>query len=155
MMDRYEAFDEFFYIELAHIMDTKKEFKNVENPLRFSAPKTAGLYLVGNTAFNPFTGEEFYFVKVGSSSNLYKRMGAYRSTNPAVFHIDFYEKDRWAKGMNESACHFVCQEISMGRVERTSEWFRVDRETYFEICATGFTYFEEKIHKFLTTGSMF
>ena len=154
MMNKFEAFDEIFFIELTGVVGRAKDFVNKENPLRFSAPKEAGLYLIGNTIFNPITREEFYFIKVGQSSNLYKRMSGYRSTNPAVYHIDFYKQADWKKGMNESACHFVLHQISTGLVERTSEWFRVDREIYLEICGRGFEYFDEKIYNFLTTGKI-
>jgi hypothetical protein len=154
-MDRHYAFDEFFYIELSKAIEYRtKRFKNEEDPLRFSAPKEEGLYLIGNTVFNPFTMEEFYFIKVGASTNIYKRMNTYRSTNPSIFHIDYYLRSEWKRGMNEQGCHFVCREIGMAVVERTSEWFRVDRQTYLEICSKGFVYFEEKIHSFLTTGKM-
>ena len=66
-------------------------FYNTENPLgnRIAIPKQAGLYLVGNVILNPITGETFYLIKVGMSTNLYNRMKEYSTSNPMMFHIDY------------------------------------------------------------------
>lgn len=124
------------------LFNTIPMFENNENPRRFSAPKTEGLYLIGNTIFNPITREEFYLVKVGTSTNLKSRMSGYRTQNPLLFHIDFCEKEN--SPLSEIECHTILCKSCVTTIEKTFEWFRVERETYFEICEKGFEYFIER-----------
>jgi hypothetical protein len=116
-------------------------FVNEEDVLRFSAPKTQGLYLIGNTLFNPHTEEQFYLVKVGISKNLQSRMKNYNTLNPLVFHIDYYTECE----LQERQCHHILLENCQSRVDKTEEWFRVSKELYFEICEKGFQFFLENM----------
>ena len=133
-----KAIDETSELEL-----NAKRFDNVNDPKRYSAPKANGVYLIGNTLFNPHTNEQYYLVKVGESSNLYNRMKSYRTTNPMVFHIDFLETPHFT--MLERQCHVLMFKNGFVLNKDTSEWFLVDRETYLEICEKGFKYFTEKL----------
>ena len=130
------------FIEWERYMDQYPVFMNDEDPLKYSAPSCGGLYLIGNTLFNPITEEHFYLVKVGISNNLKTRMRGYRTTNPLLFHIDYYtftgEND-----LLENACHKILLECCESRIVKTDEWFRVTREKYLEICEKGFQYFLE------------
>lgn len=114
-------------------------FINEADPLRFSAPKEEGLYLISNTLFNPYTNERIYLVKVGSSGNLYQRMRTYRTMNPCMFHIGYDT----TKQLSELLCHLILYTNAIGVAENTDEWIRVTEETYFEICSKGFEYFYE------------
>ena len=116
-------------------------FINEEDVLRFSAPKTQGLYLVGNTLFNPHTEEQFYLIKVGVSKNLQSRMKNYKTQNPLMFHIDYYTECE----LQEFQCHHILLENCQSRIDRTDEWFRISRELYLEICEKGFQFFLENI----------
>lgn len=131
--------------EHLELMKNAPIFENVANPLRFSAPDTSGLYLVGNTHFNPFTKEELYFVKVGKSKNLPQRMKTYRTTNPGMFHIAFMEAPVEWLGKMEWQCHAILYAICKGKVELSEEWVCVSREIYLEICSKGWDYFSERM----------
>lgn len=135
-------------------------FYNTENPLgnRAAIPKQAGLYLVGNVILNPATGEVYYLVKVGMSANLYDRMKGYSTSNPMMFHIDYliieddvdyskipsYKrttlKSRKIKPIEEQY-HKAMEELNFTHFEYAKEWFLVDKETYLEICAKKFDFF--------------
>lgn len=135
-------------------------FYNTENPLgnREIIPKQAGLYLVGNVAVNPATGEIFYLVKVGMSANLYDRMKTYSTSNPMMFHIDYkiieddedYSKVACYKRTTlrgrkikpiEEQYHRAMEELNFTHFEYAKEWFLVSKETYSEICAKKFDFF--------------
>lgn len=136
-------------------------FYNVENPLgrRESVPKTGGLYLIGNTIFNPLSNEQFFLIKIGMSTNLYDRMKGYSTDNPMLFHIgykliindtDSAHLPRY-KARNvysqkikaiEEQYHQQMKALNFCRHEYADEWFMVDKETYLEICEKKFAYFE-------------
>ena len=120
------------------------EFGNVNDPKRYDAPKASGLYLIGNTLFNPMTNEQYFLVKVGESSNLYNRMRSYRSTNPMVFHIDYLavKEDVFCL---EHECHALMLRMGFVKAKDATEWFLTSRETYLEICERGFEFFTEKL----------
>lgn len=113
-------------------------FTNEANPLGKNFPKASGLYLIGNTAFNPYTNEQLFAVKVGYTGRLLEeRMRDYRSTNPLLYNIDYLTD----KSITEYACHekllLVCEYIKEG----TDEWFLVSKEIYLDICEKGFDWF--------------
>jgi hypothetical protein len=135
-------------------------FYNTGNPLgnRAVIPKQAGLYLVGNVALNPTTGEVFYLVKIGMSANLYDRMKTYSTSNPMMFNIDYLiiEDDEdyskvpsyrrtTLKGRKikpiEEQYHKAMEELNFAHCEYAKEWFVVSKETYLEICAKKFNFF--------------
>lgn len=117
-------------------------YYNESNPLGLDVPNISGLYLIGNTAFNPITQEKQYWVKVGQASDLYGTFRKrYRCTNPCVFNIDFYTYDQQHININEYACHekllSICEALRAG----TEEWFLVSEQIYMEICEKKFAYF--------------
>ena len=142
--------------------DTESVFFNVENPLgnRNAIPKQGGLYLVGNSIFNPFTQEQFFMVKVGMSTNLYDRMKGYSTSNPMMFHIgykvidcenlDFNGCPRYkrtnVKGRHikayEEKYHAFMDAKNFVHFEYAKEWFIVDKETYLKICEKKFDFFD-------------
>lgn len=135
-------------------------FYNIENPLgnRAVIPKQAGLYLVGNVVLNPISGEVYYLIKVGMSANLYDRMKSYSTSNPMMFHIDYliieddtdYDKiptykrttlkSRKIKPIEEQY-HKAMEDLNFTHFEYAQEWFLVSQETYLEICAKKFGFF--------------
>lgn len=119
------------------------KFENFANKLRFAAPKENGLYLIGNTIFNPLTDEKFYLVKVGTSKNLKGRMANYKTQNPLMFHIDYHVATDDFEDISEKECHMILLENCISRIEKVDEWFIVSREKYFEICDKGFNFFFE------------
>ncbi len=100
-----------------------------------------GLYLIGNTYFNPFTKEEFYWIKVGKSTDIYKRILTYKTHNPMIWEADSIELNTEQMNEFEKLCHRQLKEICKEIAENTNEWFMVSRETYLEICEKKWNYF--------------
>jgi len=104
--------------------------------------KITALYLVGNTNFNPFTKEEFYWIKVGKTTDLYKRMKSYATHNPMLWKADYKIVPNEYLSSNEQICHFILKEYGT-QDTNSQEWYQVSREVYLEICTKGFSFFEE------------
>lgn len=103
--------------------------------------EACGCYLLGNTAFNPYTGEKFYWIKIGQSGNIKKRMRDYSTCNPTVFKIDCVQFS-YEKVLQEEY-HYHCRLEAIGtRAKDSKEWFQVSEHDYLEICSKGFYYFE-------------
>ena len=136
-------------------------FYNVENPMghRGSIPHSGGLYLVGNTVFNPISGEQFFMVKIGMSTNIYNRMKDYSTNNPMMFHIGYklincdnidlsnyprYKRTivigKYIKSIEEQY-HKAMEAHKFCHFEYAQEWFIVDKATYMEICEKKFDFF--------------
>lgn len=108
-----------------------------DDGINYDTPCYGGLYFIGETHFNPFTKEEFYWVKIGKSSNLAKRMKQYNTCCPMLWRIDFAideeDLEEYYHGWLYEHCKAICN--------HNEEWFLVDRETYLEMCEKGFNYF--------------
>ena len=91
-----------------------------------------GLYFIGDIKYDPLYGKMFY-VKIGSSSNVGKRLKQYRTYNPAFYHdccslrIARYKKA-------ETYCHNYLYSRCKFMPVYTAEWFIVDEETYWDLC---------------------
>lgn len=102
----------------------------------------SALYLVGNTNFNPFTKEEFYWIKVGKTTDLKKRMKSYATHNPMLWRADYIEVPSTQLDFSEQICHHILNKYGT-RDKNSNEWFEVPREIYLAICAKGFSFFED------------
>ena len=132
------------WYEMQDLRNNSSVFDNFEDEKRYDAPENGGLYCISNTLFNPITEEKFYAVKVGVSKNLTQRMKSYRTTNPMVYHIDFWVEDNSKDAeMLERICHAKMIELGFVRLKDAYEWFLVDAKTYILICDLGFQYFFE------------
>lgn len=98
--------------------------------------KITGLYFIGEVTANPITNELFYWVKIGYSSNLASRTRNYDTHCPTTWRIDFC-----GDGDLEGYYHELLGTCCLDRATGSEEWFRVDAETYFEMCEKGFDYF--------------
>lgn len=105
-------------------------------------PNTKGLYLLGQTNFNPYTREEFYWVKVGQSTDLNNRLSEYYSYNPMVWINGINEIEAGGLRELEKSCHTTLRIICQEQAFKSQEWFRVSREDYLEICEQGFKFFK-------------
>ena len=118
--------------------------EDFEDGIDTSSPEWCGVYLVGATHFNPFTHEEFYWVKNGKAKNIAKRMSQYDTCNPMTFHIDFKkcgsEKEAY---LVEDIYKEKLKTIALNSCAKNDEWFRVSRETYLAICAGGYNYLDD------------
>lgn len=112
---------------------TKKQNKIVTH--------TCGLYMVGSVYMNPYTKEEYYWIKVGKSTDVESRILTYKTHNPMIWVNDTFEVGTEYLDRLEKLCHkqlkMVCKEVA----ENTKEWFLVSRETYLKICEKSWDYF--------------
>ena len=140
------------------MITNNRTFFNDSDPMGWkdNLPHTSGLYLIGNTVFNPITDEKFYLVKIGMSTNLFQRMRSYESSNPMVFHIDYKiiepkivcsryklknEIGRIIKA-EEEKYHEILKNVSLCGFDYSKEWFHVSEEIYKQICEKKFNFFE-------------
>ena len=92
----------------------------------------SGIYFIGDIKYDPLYGKMFY-VKIGSSSNVGKRLKQYRTYNPAFYHdccalaCKRYER---AETICQNYLSMKCKFVPY----YTSEWYIVDEETYWELC---------------------
>lgn len=130
-------------LELFNLQQKAPVFNNDSDSLRLTPPSNPGIYIVGNTLFNPYTNEEFYLVKVGMSKNIKERMKSYCTSNPLLFHIDYVETENVQMAAKfEIQCHAVLYSICSMICERSMEWVRVNKDVYIDICNQGYNYFE-------------
>jgi phosphoglycolate phosphatase-like HAD superfamily hydrolase len=96
-----------------------------------------GLYLLGQTAFNPHTNQKYYWVKVGTTNNAKSRFSHYRTDTPTMYFIDWVSHKEEAH--SEEWYHHVLDAICLRR--HRFEWFQVTEEVYLKICEKGFVHF--------------
>lgn len=108
----------------------------------YEMPKAPGLYLVGETHFNPETGEELYCIKCGSAKDLYSRQKTYLSCNPLPYYIDYciIPPDGIRLQM-EKTVQMILRMNAEAISNHAREWFFVSKDTYLEICKKGFKFF--------------
>lgn len=100
--------------------------------------KIPGLYFIGEITYNPELKMPLYWVKIGTSTvNLCQRVHGYDTHCPTTWRIDFRDNPRL-----EGYYHKLLGACCIDRATGCEEWFRVDEETYFEMCAKGFSYFD-------------
>jgi hypothetical protein len=125
------------------------KFKPVEIVTPFNKekiPDGAGIYLIGNTSIDIKTNKVTYWLKVGYSLDMRKRMSNYNSSNPTFNKIDYYmlnknittDTKRELK-VYETICHFALNQIANSRI--CAEWFSVCKEDYLQVCTEGFSWF--------------
>lgn len=102
----------------------------------------SGLYLIGYVLMNPFTKEEFYWLKVGVSVDLASRMEQYQVSCPMVWKNSYcYRKNMKHARKEETMCHNLLEKLCIEKGFRSKEWFRVEREVYLDVCQKGFSFF--------------
>lgn len=111
---------------------------------RHEVDKGSGLYLLGNTIFNPETGEKFYCLKVGKSTNLQSRIKQYYTHNPFVWVADTINFEAKEISTKEEYCHVKLSEIAISKTMYGDEWYIVNEEWYNKICNEKFGWFFEE-----------
>lgn len=117
-----------------------ERFEDSNNPKIIT--NSSGLYLIGNTVFDPTNYKTYYWVKVGAAvSNIKKRMSQYVTYNPMFYNIDSYVvKNNPRKLLAlEKGCHLILSQIAI--TKKGQEWFMIDKDSYFDICEKGFNWF--------------
>lgn len=91
-----------------------------------------GVYFIGDIKYDPLYGKMFY-VKIGSSQDVGKRLKQYRTYNPAFYHdccslaCEHYK-------LAETICQNYLYSKCKFTPVYTSEWYIVDEETYWDLC---------------------
>ena len=112
-----------------------------EDGIDYNAPTYCGLYLVGETHFNPLTKEEFYWIKVGKAKNIANRMSQYNTCCPMLYRIGYLRcRDEREAYQMEKLYHDRLANVAIGLCNHNTEWFLMDKQTYLDICAYGFNY---------------
>ena len=135
MDDRFKKRD-FLSEELAILATIDMERKSLPtfhiDCLHIDKENFGGLYFLGDIKYDPTYGKLF-LVKIGSSSNVGKRMRTYTTHNPMFFHshtalecTNFYTKEKIAQAF--------LSRVSIGVPYFSNEWFIVEEETYFKLC---------------------
>ena len=118
-----------FYKECEHTMSPM--FKEKLSSQWFDG----GLYLLGQTTFNPHTYEKYYWIKVGMTNNPNSRFKAYRTSSPTIYYVDWLENAQ----QKEGRYHSILTKIAKGF--HRFEWYLVTEEAYLKICEKGFAHF--------------
>lgn len=105
-----------------------------------------GIYLVGCTTFDPFTNEQFYFLKIGYSKNVKKRLKTGYGTHcPNIFNIaNLYKKPKGVESIKdaEAICHSFLNDWIGKRFKRNCvEWYQVPKSTYIAISSMKESFF--------------
>jgi len=117
------------------------EFENLKNK--------NGLYLIGNCTFNPYTNEKFYWIKIGTSSDIKNRIKKYRTHNPGLWVIDTFEfkptKYYYDTLEIEKTYHTFLSTYFEGKAiaKNSREWYQISEKNYIEICQQGFSIFDK------------
>lgn len=95
----------------------------------------SGLYFIGATYFVPTTMQPIYAVKIGTSQNVGERIKSYGTQNPFIYHTREmslpYKLCPYAK---EKTCHDFLAALAIQKFDKNSEWYIVNKETYFSLC---------------------
>ena len=111
-------------------------------PATTPTKKTCGLYLIGTTTFNPYTNKPFFWIKIGKSEDLEKRMKSYCSHSPSIWKIDFQEVPKSKVDKIEKLYHALLSNIGINSAEHSKEWYEVSKEDYLKICNEKFDFFK-------------
>lgn len=111
-------------------------------PATTPTKKTCGLYLIGTTTFNPYTNKPFFWIKIGKSEDLEKRMKSYCTHSPSIWKIDFQEVPKSKVDKIEKLYHALLSNIGINSAEHSKEWYEVSKEDYLKICNEKFDFFK-------------
>ena len=111
-------------------------------PATTPTKKTCGLYLIGTTTFNPYTNKPFFWIKIGKSEDLEKRMKSYYTHSPSIWKIDFQEVPKSKVDKIEKLYHALLSNIGINSAEHSKEWYEVSKEDYLTICNEKFDFFK-------------
>lgn len=96
----------------------------------------SGLYFIGQIGYNPILNKKIYFVKVGQSEDIGKRVKQYFSYNPLIYynHTCLPIDNNIERKCCESICHNYLSKYTINYGQNAYEWFQVSEENYYELC---------------------
>ena len=105
-------------------------------------PAASGIYLLGDTRFNPNTDAKFCSVKGGLASNLRSRIKEqYLTHNPMPYLIGYLEVPADYMKKVESQIHYALRRVATHRYGTNKEWYELPSDIYMDICAEQFDWF--------------
>ena len=109
------------------VIEDETKFKELP-PKKIPHGKYCGLYFVGQCAFNPYTKEEIYCLKIGMSTDVNARMKSYATHSPMCWLIDFLPCENKGLKNRETLYHNELKQLALKSFD--TEWVMVDRKTY-------------------------
>lgn len=102
----------------------------------YSEQEFGGLYFIGASYHHPITKHPIYAVKVGESKyDIGSRIKSYGTANPFIYHEkEHVLPDFICPDADEKRCHAFLQSISVQALNKNTEWFIVNEQTYFKLC---------------------
>lgn len=105
-------------------------------------PAASGIYLLGDTRFNPNTDAKFCSVKGGLASNLRSRIKEqYLTHNPMPYLIGYLEVPADYMKKVEDQIHYALRRVATHRYGTNKEWYELPKDIYMDICAEQFDWF--------------
>ena len=105
-------------------------------------PDASGIYLLGDTRFNPHTDAKFCSVKGGLASNLRSRIKEqYLTHNPMPYLIGYLEVPSDYMKKVENQIHYALRRVATHRYGTNKEWYELPTDIYMDICAKQFDWF--------------
>ena len=105
-------------------------------------PDASGIYLLGDTRFNPHTDAKFCSVKGGLASNLRSRIKEqYLTHNPMPYLIGYLEVPSDYMKRVEDQIHYALRRVATYRYGTNKEWYELPSDIYMDICAKQFDWF--------------
>lgn len=115
----------------------------MEDGINYDAPQAPGLYMISQLSFSKENPNiKYYWIKIGISYNLARRMHEYNTHCPMLWRIDYKTDYKGILETNERYYHLKLRELAMAQAANAEEWFLVDEKTYNELCDKGFSYFD-------------
>lgn len=110
--------------------------ENIIPKIYYKDDQFAGLYFIGQIGYNPIMNKKVYFVKVGQSENISRRIKTYLSYNPLIYynHTCLPVENSEARNIMETNCHCYLRKFAIAMGQNTSEMFQVDEEVYYQLC---------------------
>ena len=112
-----------------------------DDGIDFNLPEKSGLYMIGETTFNPYSNEKLFGIKVGKGKNLKQRIRSYKTCGSTPFVCDYLlvpeDKLDYAENMIQNVLRLRCIALN----GHNDEWFYFNEKTYLQICEKGFSYF--------------
>lgn len=115
----------------------KKEIKENTIPeIHYEEDCFPGLYFIGQIGYNPILNKNIYFVKVGQTSDISKRIKTYLGYNPLIYynHSNLPCQDTNLRKAYESICHEYLSHYAINMGQNSFEMFQVSEENYFKLC---------------------
>jgi hypothetical protein len=129
--------DRFERIHTSYISSTQPIITNTDTiPQINYNDHFPGLYFLGQIGYNPILDKKIYFVKVGQSEDIGKRVKQYFSYNPLIYynHTCLPIDNNIERKCCESICHNYLSKYTISYGQNAYEWFQVSEENYYELC---------------------